>query len=394
VERAGINFNVIDKSIAQRAVVIGGLFFARRLKIDFGDGVIGEDIKSAIRCIDDIKAGKKKLYAGNSATAMRLIVGAAVGLGLEIEIDGDKSLNNRCMAGLINALKSMNAKVFGREGGDGRILPPIRVQKSEGLKGIEFFNEGLSAQLKSAVMLAGFNLDKRIKVVERIKTRDHTELMLDYFKEFGEHDNINLKIPYDVSSAAFLIVLALLKKGRGVRLDNVGINPSRMGFIEVLKKAGFDILIKDSGLFGLERVGSIYAKYSENTSLTPIIVEGDGAAAVIDEIVILCVAASFIEGESCFRGLGALRNKESDRVMGIYRMLKEFGVHVRMDGDDLKVVGSKFVKLKKKPVIQSKDHRIIMAAAVMGELLNGVDIVYPEYTKISYPNFFEDIKRI
>jgi len=396
MEKNKLKFNVIDKSIAQRAVIIGGLIFEGRIGIDFGDGSVGEDIKAAIGCIEDLRAGKRRLYAGNSATALRLIVGAAVGLGLEIEIEGDESLNNRCMRGLVKALGQMNARAFGVER-DGKILPPIRVERSENLKSIHFDNKSLSAQIKSAVLLSSFFLKDKSTISERVMTRNHTEIMLEYLSRLDSADNAGdavIKVPYDISSAAFLIALKLLKKGNIV-LDGIGINPTRLGFIKMLKKSGFDIKIKQTDCYGLERVGRITAKGkdSQNDNITPIYTDRSNLAEVIDEIPILCITASFIKGESVFKDLGALRNKESDRVTELYDMLKSFGVRVELRGDELKIRGSVFDDIKT-PVIVSKDHRIIMAASVMGELLNGVKILYPECVKVSYPNFFEDIKAL
>jgi len=385
-------FNVIDKSIAQRAAIIGGLFFGERVKIDFLDGSLGEDVLSAIRCAEELKTGKRKLYAGNSATALRLVAGAAVGLGLEIEIYGDESLNNRCMKKLVMLLRQMGARVFGIERGR-KVLPPIRVEKSVGLRAISFDNKNLSAQIKSAVLLAGFNLDEKSAIKERIKTRDHTELMLEYLGGFGNDEDVILKIPYDISSAAFLIALGLLK-GNCIEFDGIGINPTRVGFVEILQKSGVDIRLEQTDFYGLERVGKIIVKHAASTMLEPICVDKNNLVGVIDEIPILCVVASFINGESIFKDLGVLRNKESDRVAEIYKMLKSFGVRVELSGDELRIEGGEFNAMISKPVIISKDHRIIMAASVMAELLNGCEILHKECVKVSYPNFFKDIKYI
>ncbi|MCL2555703.1 MAG: hypothetical protein FWE03_01615 [Firmicutes bacterium] len=387
-------FNVVDKSIAQRAIIISELFFDGRVKIDYLDGSLCEDILSAKKCVKMMKSSNEiiKLDAGNSATTLRLLVGAAVGLRREIEISGDESLNKRCMKGLINALKHMNASVFGIEKTD-KILPPIRVKQSDNLKAIEFNNEKLSAQIKSAVLLAGFNLDKKTIVYERVHTRNHTELMLEYLNSFCKNSEIDLKIPFDISAAAFIIALAILKQGAMLKISSLGINPTRTGYIEALKNAGFNINIIENGLYGLEKVGSIYVKYDANISLSPFNLDGDDIARVIDEVPILCMVASFIKGESVFKNLGALKNKETNRINGIFYMLKSFGVDIKMIGDTLKINGGEF-KETKKPVIKSKDHRIIMAAFIMGKLLKGCDIMYPECVSVSYPNFFEDVKYI
>jgi len=392
-----IKFRVIDKSIAQRAVIIRGLFFGERVKLDFGDGVIGDDVRAAIKCVKEIKEGKQKIYAGNSATVLRLIAGAAAGLGLELEIEGDESLNNRCMRELVSVLERMGARVFGEER-NGKVLPPIKVNSGGELRAISFENKSLSAQVKSAVLLAGFNLSEKSIVNERIKTRNHTELMLEYLGGISKNKNIILKIPYDISAAAFLIALGLLKGEQHIEIDGIGINSTRLGFIEILQKAGFDIKVEETGFYGLEKVGKIIAKSficcssKRGRQFRPIFIDKNNLVGVIDEIPILCAAASFIDGESVFKDLRALRNKESDRVQEIYEMLKNFGVMIEMKGDELRINGG-FARLKtNRPLIVSKDHRIIMAASVVGELMGGYEVLHPEYVGISYPNFFEDIR--
>jgi len=300
------------------------------------------------------------------------------------------------MKDTILALEEMGARIESKS-----YYPPLKVCKTEGLNGIDFKPVKPSAQVKSAVLLAGINAKGGTFVYEEVQTRNHTEKMLEYFGiESALRDSSALpvgllrktiRVPGDISSAAYPVVRALLTDGGFAYIKNTGINSLRTGFIEVLKNAGASILVEKTAVYGLEDVGNITVR--GGAELKPVNIDGNKLPRLIDEIPILAVAACFCKGVSVFSGLAPLRNKESDRVKEVYLMLKAFGAAVFIKGDSLEIEGMSIGRAGKNlPVIESSDHRIVMSAAVLGKLTGGCIIKNPSAAAVSYPDFFEDME--
>ncbi|MCL2821772.1 MAG: hypothetical protein FWD86_01050 [Firmicutes bacterium] len=447
-----------DKSILIRALITGGFFgkYLPPLVLSFDKKALlplCEDVSSAILCLSQLNAelktkkgqisvlpitqfdfeAPKTLNAGNSATVLRLVLGAAAAHNIPIEISGDASLNARSHQSTIEALEHIGAnfekpkkKRINQAINPNQNQIPIVLLKSETkISGKIFRPKSPSAQTKSAVLLASLTAKQKATIEEKIKTRDHTERLLSFLNLSNDLINnfdanqknlppnqkppkpIILKIPPCISSSSFLIARALLTLNGRLKIKSVGLNETRAEFLNILKQSGFDISIKKTALFGHEQVGQIIAKGAkiskkEPKKYLPISINEQNIVSVIDEVPILAVMACFCEGKSVFSGLSALRNKESDRAEQIFNMLKSFGARVSLDGDTLEIVGNKaikglqkgahFIASKDCPVVSSSDHRIVMAGAVFGSVVeNGCNILNPEAIKVSYPNFFKDM---
>lgn len=405
-----------DKSIMQRAIILG--FLAGGIKIN--NPSFCQDAISSLDCIKElgadcymesgsliIKGGKeskaKILNAGNSATALRLLLGLALGKGLEVTITGDKSLQNRSLKDTLEALQKMGAR-FESNG----CHAPIKVLPSR-ISGSTIYIDRPSAQIKSALMIAGLFANQKSTIYEKVLTRDHTERMLYTMGANIEFDQtcsslnsneeyknkieiypsflkeIEVTIPGDISSAAYMIAMAALVPNGYVAIKNCGLNKSRLGMVDVLKSAGLDITIINKGESGLEPYGDIIVK---NSPFSGIKITAEMLPTLIDEVPILAVLACFASGESYFYGLNALKNKESDRLLATYKALKEYGADIKLCGDSLLIKGG--VK-PKKIVIDSDDHRMIMALSVAAAVGAGGVVKNPDAVSISYPTFFQDL---
>jgi 3-phosphoshikimate 1-carboxyvinyltransferase len=341
------------------------------------------------------------LYFGNSGTGCRLIFGAVAGCPITAVFDGDASLRKRPMRRILDPLELMGARVLDCAEG-GRL--PLTLQGARDPMPIFYESSVPSAQLKSAVLLAGLAAPGETTVIESQATRDHTERMLRHFgakltsRPHGEHgrritlsgqpelEPANVVVPADPSSAAFPLVAALLVPGSDVTLEAVMTNPLRTGLYATLREMGAKIETLDPRDDGGEEVADMRIVASV---LKGVEVPAERAPSMIDEYPILAVAASFAEGVTRMKGLQELRVKESDRLEATAAMLRANGVEVAIEGDDLLVTGKPSVAGGGE-VATHMDHRIAMAALVMGLATEQpVRIDDSAFIATSFPGFVE-----
>ena len=337
---------------------------------------------------------------GNSGTTARLLLGAAAGFPLEACFTGDESLRARPMGRVLAPLAQMGAQVRDAEGS--RLPVTLR---GGGLQGLRFASAQASAQVKSAVLLAGLRANGPVEVVEPEPSRDHTERLLRAFGceiEFGPGratlgerralTGTAVRIPCDPSSAAFPLVAALLVPGSRVTLASVLANPLRGGLVETLAEMGAELRASRPRPFGAEETVDIEACFS---ALRGVDVPAERAPRMIDEYPILAVAAAAAEGTTRMRGIGELRVKESDRIAAIVDGLRGCGVEARVEGDDLIVEGCAGAPAGGAAVQARGDHRIAMSFLVLGLAARApvsVDSVAPIAT--SFPGFAEAMRGI
>ena len=338
---------------------------------------------------------------GNSGTGVQLVFGAVAGCPVTATFDGDASLRKRPMRRILDPLEKMGARVIEQAEG-GRL--PLTFQGTRDPIPIIYESPVPSAQLKSAVLLAGLAAPGETTVIEAEATRDHTERMLKHFgakvtsKPMGEHgrritlvgqpelEPANVVVPADPSSAAFPLVAALLVPGSDVTLEAVMTNPLRTGLYTTLKEMGAKIEMLATRDDGGEEVADLRVTAC---ALKGVDVPPERAPSMIDEYPILAVAASFAEGTTRMRGLKELRVKESDRLEATAAMLRANGVKVDIDGDDMTVTGNTAVT-GGGDVVTHMDHRIAMAALVLGLAAEQpVRIDDSAFIATSFPGFVE-----
>jgi 3-phosphoshikimate 1-carboxyvinyltransferase len=339
---------------------------------------------------------------GNAGTGVRLIMGAAAGFDLAVTLTGDASLRGRPMNRVMKPLRDMGALFLGRSGG--RL--PLTL-KGGGLRRIEYRLPEPSAQVKSAVLLAGLHAQKGARVIEPEPTRDHTERMLRAFGAVVHVDDLagercielpggqrlagtRVRVPGDPSSAAFPLVAALITPGSEITVEGVLLNPLRTGLFETLKEMGADLTITNVREEGGEPVGDVTARHSR---LTGVDVPAARAPSMIDEYPILAVAAAFAEGPTHMRGIGEMRVKESDRIALMAAGLAACGIGVEEEPQGLIVVGSargNHPAAGGARVATHGDHRIAMSHLVMGFAAEGaVSVDEPGMIATSFPGFVE-----
>lgn len=343
---------------------------------------------------------------GNSGTSVRLLMGLVASHDISVTFTGDASLSKRPMGRVIEPLSAMGAEFTARMCSDGKACLPLAVRGLCPAVPLEYRLPVASAQVKSAILLAGLNMPGVTRVIEPVLTRDHSETML---KGFGADLTVEtdkdgnriisltgeaellpqkIKVPGDPSSAAFPVVAALLVPGSNIVVENVGINPTRAGLFEVLQKMGGNIIYKKQRTVGGEPVADIHVKHSK---LTGIDVPADIAPSMIDEFPVLFIAAALAEGTTTTSGLHELRVKESDRLKQMAEGLSLLGVDVTEREDGLIIVGSgePISGSKKKTAIKTAlDHRIAMSFAVAGLVTQtGVTVDDMSPTETSFPGF-------
>ncbi len=407
-----------DKSISHRALILGALAVGETVVRGLleGDDVMRtaaamEACGAEVRRGDDgawhiwglgvggLHEPSRVLTMGNSGTATRLLMGALACHPFISFFDGDQSLNRRPMNRIAEPLRLMGARVLARSGG--RL--PLAVEGSNDLVPIEYRLPVASAQVKSAVLLAGLNTRGRTTVIEPQPTRDHSENLLRHFgatidvepqpdggaaiviEGQPELAGREVEVPGDPSSAAFPAVAALIGDGSEVVIRNVGLNPLRAGLYETLREMGADIVRLDEKTLGGEPVADLRVRASDLHGIT---VPPERAPAMIDEYPILAVAAAFAEGETVMRGIGELRVKESDRIAAMARGLEANGVAVTEHEDGLTVRGHGGRPPGGGHVATHHDHRIAMSFLVMG-LATEHPVTIDDATMIdtSFPRF-------
>ncbi len=335
------------------------------------------------------------LDCGNSGTGMRLMSGILAGQDFYAVLSGDSSLRNRPMERIKKPLKQMGAKIWSRADG----LAPISI-KGEDLTGIFYEQKVASAQVKSCILLAGLFARGATTIREPAASRDHTERMLAdagvnisvEAKEITlteENHNINpldIKVPGDISSAAFLLAAALIVPRAKIKIKNVGVNPTRSGLFKVLEKMGAKIELNNHRITSGEPAADIEARSS---SLQAVEIKGDIIPKLLDEIPILSILATQAEGRTIIRDAEELRVKETDRLAAMADIIEKFGGRVEELQDGLIIDGP--VNLQGNISIASRqDHRIAMSAAVAGLVAEGpVKIVNSETINTSFPEFIE-----
>ncbi|MGH2897850.1 MAG: 3-phosphoshikimate 1-carboxyvinyltransferase, partial [Solirubrobacteraceae bacterium] len=358
---------------------------------------------------DALRAPGDALDCGNSGTSLRLFAGILAGRPVTATLDGDASLRGRPMARIIEPLRSMGATI---EGSDGGSHAPLTVTGRSPLRAIDWSTPVPSAQVKSAILLAGLRAQGVTTVRESIATRDHTERML---RARGvpvrtRHDGdagaviemeggatmqaMHQQVPGDPSAAAFWLVAGAIHPASELRLRGVGVNPTRRAVIDLLSRMGAAIDEMPPSAAAADGDGEPIADLKVRSSeLRAIELDPAETAAAIDEIPVLCLAATQARGRSVIRGAGELRHKESDRIAGIVDGLAALGARIQADGDDLVIDGP--TPLAGAVVDSRSDHRLALTFAIAGLVATGhTTISDAACVAISYPTFFSDLERI
>lgn len=393
-----------DKSLSHRLLVFGALSPGT---IEIRNVAPGEDAKATARCLRSLGAkietsgevvrirGPGELHppqevldCGNSGTTMRLLAGVLAGAGLPGTLDGDASLRRRPMGRVLEPLRRMGARCEGTRGPDGEERAPLTFFAGSRLEGGHFRLPMASAQVKSAILLAGLLAGVPVRVEEPGLSRDHTERMLGAFAPEGRMP-LRLPeaviVPGDPSSAAFLAAAAALVPGSELRLRGIGANPTRIGWIQALRRMGADLELVDEGLSVGEPVATLLVRHSPR--LRAIRIEGEEIPSLIDEIPILAVVATQAEGTTEIRGASELRVKESDRIAAMAEGLTRMGAEVEPLPDGLRIHGP--TPLRGARVDAASDHRVAMSLAVAGLRAAGeTTIEGGEWASVSFPDFF------
>jgi len=406
-----------DKSITHRAIMLSSI---SRGEVDIINPLYSDDTLRTLKAMQsagvsvDARAvglkikgkGRNRLKEpldvldlGNSGTSMRLLSGLFGGEGVFVVLTGDSSLRKRPMMRIIEPLSRMGVNFLYREGG----FAPLAI-KGGGIRGIKYAGKIASAQVKSAILLAGLYTEDEVSVQEPFKSRNHTENML---RAFGvdviEEENsvklgksreligdFEINIPADISSAAFFMVFSAIKRGARLKLKDVLLNPTRSGILDIFDNVGVRYSVENYRVEGFEAIGDVVVEYSPE--LRPFDIDGSILPRLIDEIPILSVLAVFCDGKSIVREAIDLRKKESDRIKAICDNLKRVGVSVLELEDGFEIHGNPHFKPKPATINTFGDHRIAMSFLVL-QALTGADFKFTETHSIltSYPNFFDHL---
>ena len=402
-----------DKSISHRAVLIGALADGETHVRGLGRSADTQSTIDAVRTlgvqVDDVaddelvvhgaglrglRAPDAPIDAGNAGTLMRLLPGILAGQEGRFELTGDESLRSRPMDRVAEPLKRMGARIETTNG-----KPPVTVEGTDALKGIEYVLPMASAQVKSAILLAGLNASGTTTVVEPAPTRDHTELMLQAagarvrrrpvsvsIEPAGQLHLPEVTVPGDFSAAAPFIVAATLIAGSELTIHDVGLNPRRTGLLDVLERMGARVIVFNRRKVGGELIGDLEVHSAE---LTATDVTEEEVPRLVDELPLFALAAGVARGVSHVTGAGELRLKESDRIETVTEGLKTMGVRIQSRDDGFEVRG-----VPTRPtggrMPSDGDHRIAMLGAVTGVVSrDGVEIEGAEAVAISFPGFFD-----
>jgi 3-phosphoshikimate 1-carboxyvinyltransferase len=405
-----------DKSISHRAVLIGALGEGETRVGGFGRSGDTQATVDAVRAlgveVDDVAddelvvrgVGLRGLRpgsvdCGNAGTLMRLLAGVVAGQEGEFTLAGDESLSTRPMERIAAPLRRMGAAVETTEG-----HAPLVVGGSGALRGIEFEPEVASAQVKSAILLAGLNANGPTTVVERIPTRDHTERMLEAagarvrrtsasvtVEPAGALQLEEVVVPGDFSSAAPLLVAAALVPGSDVTIHDLGVNPRRTGLLDVLERMGARVSLFERRRAGGEPVASVQVQPGE---LVATEVRSDEVPGLVDELPLIALLASHARGETRVSGAGELRVKETDRIEAVTDGLRPLGARIHSQPDGWTVQGVP-ARLRGGRVDARGDHRIAMLGAVAGlASREGVAIEGADTAAISFPGFYELLESV
>ena len=407
-----------DKSISHRAVMFGSVAEGVTTISHFLEG---EDCLSTIDCFrklgvtieqngTDVKvygkgfsglsAPSEVLDVGNSGTSIRLLLGLLAGVPFDLTFTGDESIAKRPMKRVVDPLRQMGAQINGRDDGN---LIPLTV-KGSALTGIEYELPVASAQVKSAILLAGLQADGETTVIEKERTRDHTEKMI---QSFGGHISVDglritveggqslkgghITVPGDISSAAFWLAAGAIVPGSEITIENVGLNPTRTGIIDVLREMGADMDVYVDEEAGLgEEVGTITIRYSKLRGIT---IGGDIIPRLIDEIPIIALMATQAKGQTIIKNAEELKVKETNRIDAIATQLGRLGAMITPTDDGLIIEGDQSLRGGKADSLT--DHRIGMTLSIASLISDGpVELENESAISVSYPSFFDDLERL
>lgn len=405
-----------DKSISHRAVMFGSLAKGTTRITHFLEGA---DCLSTISCfrkmgidiektdgevlvhgkgLHGLSAPSEILDVGNSGTTTRLISGILAGQDFDCELNGDASIQSRPMKRIMTPLSLMGADI---ESIKGNGCAPLRIRGKK-LHAAHYNSPVASAQVKSCVLLAGMYADGITSVTEPVLSRNHTELMLNYF---GAHVNStgttasiepepflearDITVPGDISSAAYFIAAGLLTSGSEILLKNVGINPTRDGMLRICKAMGADITLLNVNDDG-EPTADLLVRTSTLHGTT---IGGSVIPALIDEIPMLAVMAAFADGTTIIKDAAELKVKESDRIAVMVENLSRMGADITATDDGMIIHGGR--PLHGAEIDSHLDHRIAMSFAVAGTIVDGpLSILGGDCVNISYPDFYSDLYKL
>ena len=408
-----------DKSISHRAVMLGSI---ARGTTEISHFLNGADCLSTIHCFQKmgieieqskdlvlvhgrglrgLKAPQGILDTGNSGTTTRLICGILSGQNFSSVLSGDDSLNSRPMKRIMDPLNQMGARITSIQDNN---CAPLRIEPGT-LHGIRYVSPVASAQVKSSVLLAGLYADSPVSVTEPVLSRNHTELMLGSFgadisselhadgsatasvSPCAELYGQKIQVPGDISSAAYFIAAGLLVPGSRLLVKNVGINPTRAGFLEICRKMGADISYLNRQSQGGEETADLLVTPKP---LTGTVIEGAVIPSLIDEIPILAVMAAFAEGTTVIRDAAELKVKETNRIQTVTENLLAMGAEIIPTEDGMIIHGTG--ALKGTQIQSHLDHRIAMAFSVAALAAEGTTtILDSQCVDISYPGFFAQL---
>ncbi len=406
-----------DKSISHRSIMLGSLAKGETIVKNF---LNGEDCLHTIDIfrnmgvtieqsgteviinsggVDSLKEPTVPLYFGNSGTTARLMLGILSALPFYTVMYGDPFLTIRPMNRVVSPLRDMGAKIDGRKNGE---YLPLSIRGSS-LQGIHYELPVKSAQVKSAILLAGLFADGQTTIVEKAKTRDHTENML---RAFGADINsdgltvtvsnkkqltpVHVTVPGDISSAAFFLVAAAIVPDSRLTLKSVGLNKTRTGIIDVLENMGANIVISNQKEISGELLGDVTVTYNQLIGTT---IEADLIPRLIDEIPVISLLATQAEGTTIIKDAEELRVKETDRIKAIMDVLKTLGANIEEKPDGLIIHGK--TKLNGGKIKSYSDHRIAMMG-IIASLITDSNVSLDDTSSIavSYPDFFKDLDQI
>ena len=402
-----------DKSISHRAVMLGSLANGvteisgflkgadclstidcfRKMGIDID--INGENVTVHGNGLRGLKKPDEMLYTGNSGTTTRLLCGILAGQNFDTSITGDVSIQKRPMGRVVKPLSMMGAKIENE-------YCPLYITGTK-LHGIDYKMPVASAQVKTAIILAGLYADGETVIHEIEKSRDHTELMLSAMGADLTVDNLditvkptndltafNVDVPGDISSAAFFLVLGAIMPNSQITVTNVGINPTRTGIIDVLKDMGADITLENVHTSAGETVADITVRSS---SLKGTTVGGDIIPRLIDELPIIAVAAVFANGQTVIKDAQELKVKETNRIRAIVDEFNKCGIDITETDDGMIINGGK--SIHGADFKTYGDHRMAMSLTVLAQLADGESTLDDsDCACVSYPTFFDDFYKL
>lgn len=410
-----------DKSVSHRAIIFGAISSGVTRITNFLPGAdnlstigafraMGVSIEGPTEGVVTIEGvgmrGLKEpggaIDCGNSGTTARLLTGLLSAQTFSCVLTGDASLRKRPMKRVIVPLEQMGASIVSNKGG----LMPLKIIGSP-LKGITYESPIASAQVKSAILLAGVYATGKTTVIEPMLSRDHTERMLARFGADLRIDGTSVtvtetealqgaavNVPGDISSAAFFMVAAIITGASStITLTDIGVNPTRCGVLDILKKMGGELEVRNLRDEG-EPIADIHIS-SGSTGLKGVEIDGAELLPAIDEFPIICVAAAFAEGTTTITGAGELRVKESDRIAAMAESLRAVGVTVQEQPEGIVIEGSGGKPIRGGAIESRGDHRVAMAMAVAAlNSEDGITITGPGCVDVSFPGFFDKLKGV